>query len=216
MHTVGVRAGLPRVRLPRVRALGQLGAGHGAASRGGAAGGVQRHSREGDDARPLCVEPHVLRVALHRDHLDAWHGAGAWHVHGMCMARAWRLHGMGMARAMVSIISLDAWHGGEGTGARSVVIEVAGREALRTKRERVRRRGEGAGGGRGVLTWYAASMSGMRGRATACAMRAHCAAVGSTPVGLCAHACSSTTEPAGSACSAASIPSKSRPPVRAS
>ena len=40
---------------------------------------------------------------------------------------------MGMARAMVSIISLDAWHGGEGTGARSVGIEVAGREALRTK-----------------------------------------------------------------------------------
>ena len=56
----------------------------------------QRHTREGDDARPLSVEPHVLGVALHCDHLDARHG-------------------------------------GEGAGARSVRIEVAGRETLRTQ-----------------------------------------------------------------------------------
>ena len=57
---------------------------------------------EGDEARPLGVEPHVLGVALHGDHLDAWHG-------------------------------------GEGAGARSVGVEVAGRQALRAKAK-----GEGA------------------------------------------------------------------------
>ena len=51
-------------------------------------------SRDGDHARTLGVEPHVLGVALHCDHLDAWDGACAWHVHGACMACAWRVHGM--------------------------------------------------------------------------------------------------------------------------
>ena len=56
-------------------------------SRAGAAG--QGRAREGDEARALGVEPHVLGVALHRDHLDTWHGARAWRVHGT----PWNVHG---------------------------------------------------------------------------------------------------------------------------
>ena len=86
------------------------------------------------------------------------HGACMACAHGMCivqnvcMARVWHVHGtygmcmvpygMCIACACASHVhrmcmwcrsSLDAWHGREGAGARSVGIEVARREALRTK-----------------------------------------------------------------------------------
>jgi hypothetical protein len=52
------------------------------------------------------------------------------------------------------------------------------------------------------LTWYAMSK---KGKWPLSAMRAliwrHCSGVGSTPVGLCAHACSRNTLPEGAACS---------------
>ena len=56
----------------------------------------------------------------------AWH---VWHVHGTI----WHVHVHVHVHGMWCRSSLDTWHGREGAGARSVGIEVARREALRTK-----------------------------------------------------------------------------------
>lgn len=65
--------------------------------------------------------------------------------------------------------------------------------------------------------WYAVSNHGKRLRSTITAcIAAHCSCVGSTPVGLCAQACSSTMDPSGMALRSAIMPSKSRPRVVAS
>ena len=108
LHAARASASVPRVRAPRPVGRRRAGAvpceagavlGRRRRARGGSRAGAagQGRAREGDEARALGVEPHVLGVALHRDHLDAWHGARAWRVHGtprhgMCMAP----HGMCM------------------------------------------------------------------------------------------------------------------------
>ena len=62
--------------------------------------------------------------------------------------------------------------------------------------------------------WYAMSKKAKwRLRFIAAEMVRHCAGVGSTPVGLCAHACSRKNDPAGAASMSASSPSRSRPSV---
>ena len=177
-------------------------------------------------AHGMCIVQNVCMArAWH-----VWHVHGTiWHVHRMCMCIACASH-----VHVVSIISRrlartrgrgrpQRRHRGRQTrspthqGNRGGAHEGGAREGGvreggmcgRVDRERVCGRGEAAGVGKGVPAWYAASTSGMRGRATACAMRAHCAAVGSTPVGLCAHAWSSTVAPASAARRSAFMPSKS-------
>ena len=75
-------------------------------------------------AHGMCIVQNVCMArAWH-----VWHVHGTiWHVHRMCMCM--HVHRM----CMWCRSSLDAWHGREGAGARSVGIEVARREALRTK-----------------------------------------------------------------------------------
>lgn len=65
--------------------------------------------------------------------------------------------------------------------------------------------------------WYALSKIGKSSFSFMRALSsAHCSADGSTPVGLCAHACSRKKEPLGAAWTSSIMPAKSRPRVAGS